>query len=86
MEVPFEPVLQRQLEDIAQASGRNATELIQDAVADYVDDLEETRAMLEERYQDVISGRVQGIPGEEVFAKLRARSAARKRLQGNETV
>jgi predicted transcriptional regulator len=76
MEVQFEPALQAKLEQIARESGLDAVQLVQDAVASYVDELAGTREMLDSRYDDIKSGKVKLIPGEEVFARLRAKSEA----------
>ena len=77
MEVHFEPAVQAKLEKIARESGLDAVQLVQDAVAGYVDELAETREMLDSRYDDIKSGKVKLIPGEEVFARLRAKSEPR---------
>jgi hypothetical protein len=76
MEVQFEPAVQAKLEQIARESGLDAVQLVQDAVAGYVDELAGTREMLDSRYDDIKSGKVKMIPGEEVFARLRAKSEA----------
>jgi len=81
MEVQFEPAVQAKLEQIARESGRAASELVQDAVAGYVDDVAETRQMLDSRYDDIKSGKVKMIPGEEVEAYFREKSAAARRSQ-----
>jgi predicted transcriptional regulator len=81
MEVQFEPALQAKLDEIARASGRAAAELVQDAVAGYVDDVAETRQMLDSRYDDIKSGKVKMIPGDEVEAYFREKSAAARRSQ-----
>jgi predicted transcriptional regulator len=78
MEVQFQPELQAKLEQIARESGRAAEDLVQDAVAGYVDELAEARDMLDSRYDDIMSGKVKLIPGDEVFARLRVRSEARR--------
>jgi len=78
MEVQFEPSLQAKLEQIARESGRAAADVVHDAVAGYVDELAEMGRMLDSRYDDIKSGRVKLIPGDEVFAKLRAKSEARR--------
>jgi len=62
MEVQFEPALQAKLEQIARESGRAAADLVQDAVAGYVDELAETRQMLNSRYDDIKGGKVKLIP------------------------
>lgn len=79
MEVQFEPALQAKLDRIAHESGRAASDLVQDAVAGYVDELPETRQMLDTRYDDVRSGKVKLIPGEEMEAYFREKSAATRR-------
>jgi hypothetical protein len=78
MEVHFEPAVQAKLEQIARESGRAATELVQDAVAGYVDELSETRHLLDSRYDDIKSGKVELIPGDEAFARLHARIDERR--------
>ena len=83
MEIQFAPELEKQLNDLATQSGRGPAELIQDAVAGYVSEMSETREMLNSRYDDVKSGRVKLIPGDEVFARLREKSAALKAKLGS---
>ena len=83
MEVHFTPELQKKLNDLAAQSGRPADELVQDAVAGMFDELAETREMLDRRYDDIKSGKVKLIPGEEVFARLRAKSEALKAKRGS---
>lgn len=78
MEVHFTPELEKKLTDLAALSGRPAGELVQDAVAGLVDELADTRAMLDRRYDDIKSGKVKLIPGEEAFAKLHERIEARR--------
>jgi hypothetical protein len=56
--------------------------LVQDAVAGFFDELAETREMLDSRYDEIKSGKVKLIPGEEVFARLRAKSEARRPKPG----
>jgi hypothetical protein len=82
MEVHFTPELEKKLNDLAALSGRRADELVQDAVAGLVDELVETREMLDRRYDDIKSGKVKMISGEEAFARLIAKTEAeRKRSQ-----
>ena len=81
MEVQFEATVQAKLDRMARESGRDAVQLVQDAVAGYVDELAETRQMLDSRYDDIKSGQVKLIPGEEVEAYFREKSAAARRFQ-----
>lgn len=76
MEVHFKAEIEKKLNELAALSGRSADELVQDAVAGMVDDLAETREMLDRRYDDIESGRVKLIPGEEVEAHFREKRAA----------
>ena len=78
MEVHFKPEVQAKLDQMALESGRPSGELVEDAVIGYFDELAFTRQTLDRRYDDLESGRVKLIPGDEVFARLRARSAARR--------
>jgi predicted transcriptional regulator len=82
MEAQFEPAVQAKLDRIARESGRAAAELVQDAVAGYVDELSGTRDMLDARYDDIKSGKVKLIDGEEAFARLHERIEARRNDPG----
>ena len=78
MEVQFPPELEEKLNELSSQTGRPTGELVQDVVAGFFDDLAaETREMLDSRYDEIKSGKVKLIPGEEVFARLRAKSEAR---------
>ena len=83
MDIQFEPDLQAKLEELARESGRETAAIVQDAVAGYVDGVAETRQMLDSRYDEIESGRVTLIPGDEVFARLRAKSLARRVSSGS---
>jgi hypothetical protein len=74
MEVHFTAETEKKLKDLAAQSGReNAAELVQDVVEGYFDDLVQTRDMLNRRYDDLKSGTVKPIDGEEFFENLRRR-------------
>jgi predicted DNA-binding protein len=81
MEVQFPPDVEKQLNDLASQSGRGAEEVLLDALAGYFEEVEQTREMLDSRYDDLKSGRVKGIPGDEVEAYFREKSAAAHRAQ-----
>jgi hypothetical protein len=78
MEVPFTPELEKKLTDLAGLSGVPAAELVQEAVAGYVDHVAEVRATLDARYDDLKSGRIQPIDGEEVRRQMKARTQAQR--------
>ncbi len=74
MEVHFSPDLQARLDRLAGETGRAAGELVEDAVAGYLEELTQMRRVLDSRYDDLKSGRVKPIDGEEALALLRAKT------------
>ena len=81
MEVHLTPETQRKLAALSAESGRGTDDLVEDAMAVYLDEAEKVREMLDSRYDDLKSGRVKAIPGEEVEAWFRQKSAARRSQQ-----
>jgi predicted DNA-binding protein len=78
LEVHFAPETEQRLKDLAAQSGRGtAAELVQDVVEGHFDELAQTREMLDSRYDDLKSGRVKPIDGEEFFEGLRRREGSR---------
>jgi predicted transcriptional regulator len=73
MEVHFSSETEKKLRDLAAQSGRGTDELIEDAMAGYVDELARAKDMLNSRYDDLKSGRVKPLDGEEFFESLRRR-------------
>jgi hypothetical protein len=78
MEVHFTPDVEKKLNDLAAQSGRGTDELLQDALAAYFDELVRTRDMLDSRYDELKSGRVKSIDGEDAFARLKAKTEAQR--------
>ncbi len=78
MEVHFSPDLQAKIDQLVIETGRAPDKLLEDAMAGYLAELVQTREMLDSRYDDLKSGRVKPIPGDEVIARLREKSAARR--------
>jgi len=56
----------------------NAADLVHDAVAGYVDEIADTQQMLDARYDDMKSGKVKMIPGDEAFARPMAKTEAER--------
>ena len=81
MEVHFTPDVEKRLTDLAAQSGRGTDELLQDALAAYFDELVQTRDMLNSRYDELKSGTVKPIDGEEAFALLKAKTEAQRNRQ-----
>ena len=78
MEVHFNPDLQAKLDKLAIETGRATGELVEDVVAGYFDELAQTREMLNSRYDDLKSGMVKPIDGEEAFVRLKEKTEAQR--------
>jgi predicted transcriptional regulator len=78
MEVHFRPETESRIQELAAKTGRAADELVEDAMAGYLEELAQTRAMLDRRYEELSSGHVKPIDGEEAFTTLRRKSQERR--------
>lgn len=78
MEVNFTPDIEAKLDQLATQTGRAKDEFVLDAMAGYFDDLAQLHETLNSRYDDIKSGKVKLIPGEEIEAYFRDLSAARR--------
>ena len=73
MEVHFTPELEEKITKLSSQTGCPADELVQDVMAEYVYELAGVRDTLDTRYDDIKSGRVKLIDGDEFFDGLRKR-------------
>ncbi len=73
MEVHFKPETESRLNELASQSGRGTDELLEDALAGYLEEVAEVRQTLDRRYDDLKSGRVKPIDGAAFFDDLRQR-------------
>jgi predicted DNA-binding protein len=78
MQVKFKPETESRLNELAAKTGRSPADLIEDAMAGYLAEVAETRNMLATRYDEIKSGRVKPIDGEQAFARLRRKSKGRR--------
>jgi predicted transcriptional regulator len=78
MEVHVTPELAKKLTDLAVTTGRAPDELVQDALAGYLEELAALRETLDSRYDDLKSGRVKPVNGDEAFSRLREKSGQRR--------
>ena len=78
MEVHFTPETEKKLKDLSTQSGRRTDDLVEDAMAGYFDEVLQAREMLNSRYDDLKSGRVKPIDGEEAFARLKSKTEAQR--------
>jgi hypothetical protein len=81
MEVHFNAETEKKLKELSAESGRGTDDLVEDALAGYFDEVRIIREMLDRRYDDLESGRVKPIPGDEVETYFREKSAAARKMQ-----
>jgi hypothetical protein len=67
------------LEQVARDSGCRSEEVIEDALTGYFDELRCRREMLDRRYDDLESGIVTPIDGEEAFRRLMEKTEVQRR-------
>jgi len=79
MEVNFRPETESRLRELASNSGRPPSDLIEDAMAGYLQEVTQAREMLDGRNDDLKNGRVQPVDGEQAFANLRQKSKGTSR-------
>lgn len=79
MVVRLKPETESRLQELSATTGRPAEDLVEDAMAGYFAELAQLRSTIDSRYDDIKSGRVKPIDGEEAFRKLRAKSDERRR-------
>ena len=78
MEVHVTPETAKKLKDLATTSGRAPEDIVEDALAGYLEEVALVRKTLDSRYDDLKSGRVKPIDGEEAFRTLREKSERRR--------
>jgi predicted transcriptional regulator len=79
MVVRLKPETESRLQELAATTGRKPEDLVEDAMAGYIAELAQVRKMLDDRYDDLKSGRVVPIDGQEAIDQLRRKSEARRR-------
>jgi len=84
MEVHFKPETESRLNELASRSGRGTDELVEDALAGYLEEATAMREMLDRRYDDVKSGRVKPLDGEAFFERLRNREGELRKRRTSE--
>ena len=78
MEVHLSAETEKKLKNLAAQSGRGTDDLVEDAMAGYFDEALQVQKMLNSRYDDLKSGKVKPIDGEEAFARLKAKTEAER--------
>jgi predicted transcriptional regulator len=78
MEVQVSAETAKKLNDLATSSGRAPEEIVEDALAGYLEEVVSVRRTLERRFDDLMSGRANPIDGEEALRRLREKSERRR--------
>ena len=84
MVVKLKPETEFRLQQLAATTGREPAELVEDAMAGYLAELAEVRTTLDSRYDQIKSGSVKPLSGDEAFELLRRKSENLRQL--NETL
>jgi hypothetical protein len=78
MEVNLRPETESRLHELASKSGRPTDDLVEDAMAAYLQEVLDLRSMLDGRYDDIVKGSITPVDGAEAFARLRRKSESRR--------
>ena len=65
VKVNFKPETESRLQELAAKTGRAPDDLVEDALAGYLQELSRVREMLDSRYDDLKRGRVKPVDGKE---------------------
>ena len=78
MDVHGTPETAKKLKDLSATSGRAPEDIVEDALAGYLEEVASVRETPDSRYDDLKNGRVEPIDGKEAFRKLREKSERRR--------
>jgi hypothetical protein len=73
MEVHFTAETEKKIKELAAQSGQATDDVLEDVVTGYFDAVRRVRDSLDSRYDDLESGRVTPIDGDQFFESLRRR-------------
>jgi predicted DNA-binding protein len=76
MNVKLKPETELKLAELATQTGRATEAFLEDMIEGYFEEAEALRTTIDSRYDDVVSGRVELMEGEEVRALMKAKIAA----------
>ncbi|HEY6330179.1 MAG TPA: hypothetical protein VI756_12645 [Blastocatellia bacterium] len=73
MEINLRAETKSRLAELAARSGRATDDLVEDALAAYLAEVAALRVLVDSRYDEIKSGQVNPVDGEEFFERLRRR-------------
>jgi predicted DNA-binding protein len=78
MVVKLKPETESRLQQLAATTGREPAELVEDAMAGYLEELTDVKKTLDSRYDELKSGTTIPLSGNEAFELLRRKSTDRR--------
>jgi predicted DNA-binding protein len=78
MSIQLTPEHEARIKELARQTGRDNTEVLGEVIDSYFEELGRINATLDRRYDDIKSGQVEPINGDEVFERLRRKSEERR--------
>jgi predicted DNA-binding protein len=81
MNVKLKPETERRLAELATETGLATDDFLENMIEGYFEEAQALRAMIDSRYDDVVSGQAELIDGEEAFRRLKAKTQAERSLR-----
>jgi len=78
MSIQLTPEHEARIKELARQTGRDNTEVLGEVIDSYFEELGRINATLDRRYDEIESGQVKPIKGDEVFERLRRKSEERR--------
>jgi predicted DNA-binding protein len=78
MSIQLTPEHEARIKELARQTGRDNTEVLGEVIDSYFEELGRINATLDRRHDEIKSGEVQPITGDEVFERLRRKSEQRR--------
>jgi hypothetical protein len=79
MEVRLEPELAAKVIQWSAETGQPVADLVEGAITGYFVEIEQLRETLDRRYDEILTGKVQGVDGPEAIRQIKERAAARRK-------
>jgi len=78
MSIQLTPEHEARIRELARQTGRDNTEVLGEVIDSYFEELARINRTLDRRYDEIKSGQVEPINGDEVFERLRRKSEERR--------
>jgi predicted DNA-binding protein len=78
MAIHITPEHEARINELARQTGRENADVLGEVIDSYFEELARINATLDRRYDEITSGQVKPISGEEVFERLRRKSDERR--------